>query len=118
MTKSTWNPWKLTALAMMLSIAVALVTGLVVANWTGSKPETETRAAPSAAPAPVRPKAPPRAVASATAPTVQAPAAAAPPAPTPTAQAPAAPAPGVPAQTAIDACNQQAASVAGQHDKT
>ena len=31
-----WNPWKVTALAMALVMATALVTGLVVANWSGS----------------------------------------------------------------------------------
>src|SRR5258708_13269681 len=29
------NPWKLTAIAMAAVMATALVTGLVVANWTG-----------------------------------------------------------------------------------
>jgi hypothetical protein len=32
-----WNPWKVTALAMALVMATALVTGLVVANWSGSE---------------------------------------------------------------------------------
>jgi hypothetical protein len=36
MIDETWkNPWKLTAIGMALVIASALVTGLVVANWTG-----------------------------------------------------------------------------------
>ena len=29
------NPWKVTAIAMGVAMATALVTGLVVANWTG-----------------------------------------------------------------------------------
>jgi hypothetical protein len=32
----TWNPWKVTAIAMALVMAIALVTGLVVANRVGS----------------------------------------------------------------------------------
>jgi len=40
MANSDWNPWKVTTIGLLLSIAVALVTGLVVANWTGSRPET------------------------------------------------------------------------------
>jgi len=34
-----WNPWKVTALAMALVMATALVTGLVVANWSGTGQE-------------------------------------------------------------------------------
>jgi len=29
------NPWKVTTIGMAVVIATALVTGLVVANWTG-----------------------------------------------------------------------------------
>ena len=36
MTNESWkNPWKLTAVGMALAIATVLVTGLVVANWSG-----------------------------------------------------------------------------------
>jgi hypothetical protein len=34
-----WNPWRVTALAMALVMAAALVTGLVVANWSSSTQE-------------------------------------------------------------------------------
>src|SRR5438034_791960 len=33
-----WNLWKLTAIAMVLVTATAVVTGLVVAYWSGSAP--------------------------------------------------------------------------------
>ena len=36
-----WNPWKVTALAMALVMATALVTGLVVANWSGTTQDTD-----------------------------------------------------------------------------
>ena len=42
------NPWKVTAIAIALVMATALVTGLVVANWTGS--DAVPRAAAPAAP--------------------------------------------------------------------
>ena len=39
------NPWKLTAIAMGVVMATALVTGLVVANWTaGDRATQEQRA--------------------------------------------------------------------------
>ena len=48
------NPWKLTAIAMALVMATALITGLVVANWSGGVPEPRAGAAPApAAPKPV-----------------------------------------------------------------
>jgi len=38
MIDESWkNPWKLTAIGMALVIASVLVTGLVVANWTGGE---------------------------------------------------------------------------------
>ena len=38
MIDESWkNPWKLTAIGMGLVIASVLVTGLVVANWTGGE---------------------------------------------------------------------------------
>jgi hypothetical protein len=106
MTNDTWNPWKLTTMGLLLTIFVALVTGLVVANWTGSKESDEKTAA--RAPAPAQTKSAPRVVASAPPSAVRAPAA----------PAPAAPATTTPTPTAIDACNQQAASVAGPLEKT
>jgi hypothetical protein len=48
------NPWKLTAIAMALVMATALITGLVVANWSGGAPEPKAAATPApAAPKPV-----------------------------------------------------------------
>jgi hypothetical protein len=86
---------------MALVMATALVTGLVVANWTGSD---SSRIA-------VEPPAPPPAkkVASRS-PSRSSPVATAPPA------VPAQPA--VPTQAVIEACNRQAAAQAGPHDKT
>lgn len=46
MTDTNWNPWKLTAIGMALVLATALVTGLVVANWSGTEPP-RTAAAPA-----------------------------------------------------------------------
>ncbi len=38
MANESWkNPWKLTAVGMALMIAAGLLTGLVVANWSGGK---------------------------------------------------------------------------------
>ena len=38
MANDSWkNPWKLTAVGMALMIAAGLLTGLVVANWSGGK---------------------------------------------------------------------------------
>lgn len=37
MAEERWNPWKLTTIGLLLVIATALVTGLVVANWVGNK---------------------------------------------------------------------------------
>jgi len=88
-----WNPWKMTSIAMALVMATALVTGLVVANWSSS---------PTAPPKAVaeRPTAPPKAVA-------ERPRAAAQPA-----------MPAMPTQQAVAACNEYAAAQTGQHDKT
>lgn len=38
MSENTWNPWKMTAIGLALVIVTAVVTGLVVANWTGKEP--------------------------------------------------------------------------------
>jgi Glycine zipper len=37
MKQRGWNPWKLTAIGMAVVVVTALVTGLVVANWTGGE---------------------------------------------------------------------------------
>jgi len=60
MSENNWNPWKLTTIGLLLVIATALVTGLVVANWSGKErakpiataprgPVRHTEATPSAA---------------------------------------------------------------------
>ena len=43
-----WNPWKATTLAILLMLATALVTGIVVANWTGGAREHLATAPPAA----------------------------------------------------------------------
>ena len=93
----TWNPWKITALAMALVMATALITGLVVANWSGSTQEVEQKAPASprlaqqhpagSRPAPAAPR------------TVQA-------------------VPAVPTQEVVDACNRHASAQVGETDKT
>jgi len=49
------NPWKMTAIGMAVVMATALVTGLVVANWTGGDRTTQEQKAqpkvPQATPA-------------------------------------------------------------------
>ena len=91
MLDSSWNnPWKLTSLGLGLVAATALATGLVVANWTGK--ESEKSAAVEAGSGRTAPR-----VASSQVPTA---------------------APAVPVQSAVEACNQYAASQAGQRDKT
>lgn len=84
MTQNGWNPWKLTAIGMSVVVVTALVTGLVVANWTGT--ERDRAAADKAA-------------------------VTAPPAPKPARVASAVPA--TPSRSAIEACNRYAASEAG-----
>src|SRR2546428_4974024 len=97
----SWNnPWKLTAVGMALVMITALVTGLVVANWSG--PERETKATAEVAP-------PPKPVTQAA---VVAPAP--PPPPLRVAAAPAAPR--VPTQATVNTCNQYAAQ--STRDKT
>ena len=34
MAGTVWNPWKMTAIGLDLAGAVALITGVVVANWS------------------------------------------------------------------------------------
>ena len=107
MSEGNWNPWKLTAIGMALVMVTALVTGLVVANWTGTEHDKANAPAPTttaSAPAPAKSAAKPVAK----------------PAPVRTAKAtaPAATAPAVPTQAAVDDCNRQAAAQAGSHNKT
>jgi hypothetical protein len=90
------NPWKLTSIGMAVVIVTALVTGLVVANRTGSDRSAQDQKAALAdqkaqTPEQKTPQKTPTRVASA---------------------------PGVPTQSAIDACNKYAASEAGSKDKT
>jgi len=47
MSDSNWNPWKMTAVGMALVIVTGLVTGLVVANWTGREPVRPAGTAPA-----------------------------------------------------------------------
>lgn len=49
MVEDTWNPWKMTVVGMMLVVTIAVVTGLVVANWA---PREESRVTASAGSAP------------------------------------------------------------------
>jgi hypothetical protein len=91
----SWNPWKLTAIGMGLVGVTALVTGLVVANWSGSERDvkavdakaTTTESAPPASARAAAPTSPPHRAAVAS-------------------HAPGAPV--VPPQAAVNACNQYA----------
>src|SRR5262249_38652909 len=98
-----WNPWKVTALAMALVMATALVTGLVVANWSDTGREV---AQPTPSPTNTR--------------LVQQPKAASvkPAASQTQATAPAPATPAVPTQEVVDACNRYAAAQIGETDKT
>ena len=96
MLNSSWNnPWKLTSLGLGLVAATALATGLVVANWTGKESDKTVAVEVGSG---------------RTAPRVAGPQA--------RAAAPAVPTQSAPTQSAIEACNQYAASQAGQRDKT
>jgi len=86
-----WNPWKATAIVLLLVLATALVTGIVVANWTGGERKTAELA-----------KETPRALRTAAQP--------------PAMTAPARPA--VPTQDVVDACNRYASAQVGERDKT
>jgi len=96
----SWNPWKMTAIAMALVVVTALVTTVVVANWKGRA--TEPPAVGAASPATQASSAPP-------------------PVP-PTSSAPPAthdqPKPALSLQAAVDACNRYAASRTAHGDKT
>jgi len=87
---NSWNnPWKLIAIGMGLVIVTAVVTGIVVANWTGTKPvEQMANTTPAVKPAAT---------------------------PATTSQRPAS---SVPPQSAIDTCNKYAATPPSQRDKT
>ena len=91
-----WNPWKITALAMALVMATALITGLVVANWSGSNQDAEQKA-PASTRQVQQPR--PAAVKPAQPQTVQA-------------------RPAVPTQEVVDACNRYASAQVGEGDKT
>ena len=54
MTSTGWNPWKMTAIGLGLVVAAALITGVVVANWSGHEgtQKVVTSAAPAAVVAP------------------------------------------------------------------
>ena len=91
----SWNPWKVTSIGMSLVMATALVTGLVVANWSGSSRDSEQRVA---VPAGTRPAQSARTKPSATQ-AVQA-------------------VPAVPTQEVVNACNRYATDQVGEQDKT
>jgi len=55
MSDNNWNPWKMTAIGLALVIVTGLVTGLVVANWTGTEPARPAGGAPGARPGVVTP---------------------------------------------------------------
>lgn len=90
MTQTGWNPWKLTAIGMAVVVVTALVTGLVVANWTGTERDRATADKPAvtSAETPARPARVATAV------------------------------PGTPSKSAIEACNRAAASTAGGKQDT
>ena len=85
-----WNPWKITAIGLGLVVATAVITGVVVANWSGHEgtQKLSTSAATTKTPAQVAPAA-----------------VAAPPA-------------ALPSQAVIDACNQQAAQAVPRNKTT
>ena len=90
MTQHGWNPWKLTAIGMAVVVVTALVTGLVVANWTGG--ERDRAVAERPATHVVEQAAKPARVASAVAAT--------------------------PSKNTIEACNRYAATEAGSKKET
>ena len=96
MPNESWkNPWKLTAIGMALVVATVLVTGLVVANWSGTQADKKVVDVSPGSTAP-------RVVTGSSTQVTQATPAAA----------------GVPTQAAIASCNQSAAAQAGQREKT
>ena len=124
------NPWKMTAIGMALVATTALVTGLVVANWSSKSIEEEAKSDSRAAklapeqdtrPAPKQLASTPTRTAQAPAPTAKQPAARTQPGastqPAVSSQPVTRTQPAVPTQEAVDACNQQAAAQTG-HNKT
>jgi hypothetical protein len=105
--EGSWNPWKLTAIGLALVMVTALVTGMVVASWSGRDDDRQAlESAPAPAPAPAKAVAPQQPAAS--------PRLAAAPAP----KAPAAPAaPTRPTASVIEECNR-VASQPTTKDKT
>src|SRR5262245_60234342 len=101
MSQQSWNPWKVTAIGMVLVMATAVITGRVVANWSGPDVSKKTATPETGAPASKL-------------------AAVQTPAPVPQTARPASPPPAavVPTQSAIEACNQHAAKQVGSRDKT
>ncbi|HEY3100926.1 MAG TPA: hypothetical protein VGL14_18560 [Methylomirabilota bacterium] len=96
MAEDKTNIWKMTSIGLVIAAIVAVVTGIVVANRTG----TETKVvAPSASPATTAPSA-----SVAQAPTTSAPGAQPTPAP---------PSKGVPPQSVIAECNRVAGDMSG-----
>lgn len=88
-----WNPWKITAIAMALIMAAALVIGLVVANWVGNDEKATAGAqAPSAPALGTRTESAPAVGATQTS--------------------------TVPPQAVVDACKRYVASQTGNRDKT
>src|SRR5438552_1301096 len=122
-----WSLWRLTAITTVLVATTAVVTGLVVAHWSGQEIERGAKQA-AVAPPPAPPRAPSRPPTSpvpqrraATAqqgPANPQPAVSPEPARNPEPALNARPASRVPTQEAIDACNRYAAEQAGQQDKT
>lgn len=94
-----WNPWKVTALAMALVMATALVTGLVVANWSGT---TEDADRLISTPTPTRLSQQPRSTGAKPLQSAQGP---------PSSRA-------FPTQEVVDACNRYASAQIGETDKT
>jgi uncharacterized protein YcfJ len=120
MSDNSWgNPWKLTTIALILMMVTAVVTGLVVANWSGNHADRQvapesTPPVPAAAGAP-----PPSSPAIADSPAASVPAVPASPAPRAAGASTPRHVSSVPTQASIDACNRSAAAqVSQQHDKT
>ncbi len=101
MAKTEWNPWKLTAIGMALVIVTALVTGLVVAQWSGASPDQRASESQPSKTSTIP------AIRSVESPVVS-------PAP----RATRAPSSTVPTQASINACHQYAAAQVEQRDKT
>jgi hypothetical protein len=90
----SWNPWKLTAIGLGLAVITAVVTGVVVANWSGRDVEHKAETPGGA----TRP---------ATTAQSSTPAPAAAPQPA-----------ALPSQATIAACNQHAAAQSSQRSHT